>query len=271
MKPVFVVSDVHLGAVPASTEREFRTFLDYALANASSLVINGDLFDVWVPSSRFVHRAYVRVIAQLANMTESGFPVLFVGGNHDAREYMGEVLAEDAGVQVLTDPARLQLGRFRALVAHGDGAREAGGEYSKENAMLRSLLRVRALRTLAEHLLPLEWVHARASRWSRVPGIVARQQQGQGTGPKHDAPRVEEWSRTLLQRSGDIDLVLAGHSHLPARVEVFPTRFYVNTGDWIEHMSYAVLPAVTGPPELRTWPSHDALIAPSALRGVTVG
>ena len=43
-KPVFVVSDVHLGAVPASTERAFRDFLDYAVDSASSLVINGDLF-----------------------------------------------------------------------------------------------------------------------------------------------------------------------------------------------------------------------------------
>jgi UDP-2,3-diacylglucosamine hydrolase len=269
-KPVFVVSDVHVGAVPASTERAFRDFLDYAVDSASSLVINGDLFDVWVPSSRFVHRAYVRVISKLADMTESGFPVSFVGGNHDAEEYIGDVLAEDAGVQVLSDPARVQLGRFRALLAHGDGARESGGQYAKENAALRRLLRVPVLRVLAEHLLPLEWVHERASRWSRVPGIVARQQRGQGTGPKYDAPRLEAWARAILQRSADVDVVLAGHSHLPACIEVFPDRFYVNTGDWIEHMSYSVLPSASGPPELRTWPSREALVSLRAQEGATV-
>ena len=270
-KPVLVVSDVHLGAVPASTERAFRDFLDYAVDSASSLVINGDLFDVWVPSSRFVLRAYVRVIAQLTDMTESGFPVLFVGGNHDAAEYLGDVLTEDAGLKMLPDPARLQLGRFRALVAHGDGARESGAPYSKENATLRRLLRVPALRTLAERLLPLDWVHERASRLSRVPGIVARQQRGQGTGSKHDAPRLEAWARAILQRSADVDVVLAGHSHLPACIEVFPGRFYVNTGDWIEHMSYCVLPSTSGPPELRTWPSREALNSAGVLTGVTVG
>lgn len=43
-----VVSDMHLGAVPASTEACFRRFLEYARENASGLLINGDLFEFGV-------------------------------------------------------------------------------------------------------------------------------------------------------------------------------------------------------------------------------
>ena len=44
-KPVYVVSDTHLGAVTRETERAFRGFLDHVAREAASLLINGDLFD----------------------------------------------------------------------------------------------------------------------------------------------------------------------------------------------------------------------------------
>jgi UDP-2,3-diacylglucosamine hydrolase len=259
-KPFFVVSDVHLGAVPAETERSFRAFLDFASANASGLLINGDLFDVWVPSARFVMRGYVRVLARLAELTEAGFPVYFVGGNHDAAEYGGIVLEQDTGLRLLSDPSRIQLGAFNALVVHGDGVSSPKERYSKENGLLRRLLRIDSLRTLAERVLPADWLYKVASRWSRVPDIVARQERGDGTGPKPNAGKLEAWALRELERSPDINLVLAGHSHLPAWREVERGRYYVNTGDWIEHMTYAVLRAEEGPPELHRWPTHELLM-----------
>jgi UDP-2,3-diacylglucosamine hydrolase len=273
-KPFLVVSDVHLGAVPSRTEQAFRAFLDFASNHASGLLINGDLFDVWVPSSRFVMRGYVRVLAALADLTEAGFPIYFVGGNHDAAEYGGSVLEQDCGIRVFPDPSRLQLGAYRALVVHGDGVGAAGSQYEKENRGLRRLLRINWLRAFTERVLPLDWLYGRASRWSRVPGIVARHERGEGTGPKSDAERLEAWAVQQLKNSKDVDLVLAGHSHLPAWREAESGRYYVNTGDWIEHMTYAVLSAEAGPPLLRRWPSHEVLfprevVAPSSDAGVT--
>ena len=259
--PIFVVSDVHIGAITRPNERSFRTFLDYAAREASALVINGDLFDIWIPSRRFVLRNYVRVLAKLAELTESKFPVYFVGGNHDALEYGGTVLREDTGVTLLDDPSDMRLGPFRVLLVHGDGVGgSAQREYRKENRVLRTLLRVSALRSAAEHLLPADWLHARASRWSRVPEVVARHERGEGTGPKPLAPLIERWARDELRRRPDVDILLAGHSHLPAWVEIEPERFYLNTGDWIEHMTYGVLPPTKKRPEIRRWPSNELVL-----------
>src|SRR5690606_42068249 len=44
-RPFLIVSDTHLGAVPESTERAFRRFLEQEASGASGLLINGDLFD----------------------------------------------------------------------------------------------------------------------------------------------------------------------------------------------------------------------------------
>ena len=230
-KPILVASDVHVGAVPPTTERAFRAFLDYASEEASALMINGDLFDVWVPSRRFVLRPYIRVIAKLAEVVERGLKVYFVGGNHDALEYSETVLREDAGVTVLDDPARIQLGAFSSLVAHGDAVRSLGNSYRKEHPVLRGLLRSHRARAIAERLLPEDWLYDRVASWLRVPGIAARHERGEGTGPKRDAPRVEAWAREQLKRFPDIDLVLVGHSHMPVWLEVEPGRFYLNTGD----------------------------------------
>lgn len=264
-RPFLVVSDIHIGAVSAGTERAFRAFLRYAGETAAGLVVNGDLFDVWIPSRRFVLRPYVRVLAQLAELVEQGLPVYFVGGNHDALEYSEPVLREDVGVTVLGDPARLELGPFSALVAHGDGVGPMSGPYRKENAALRWLLRRAGVRSLVARLASEDWLYERVSGWSRVPGMVARQSRGEGTGPKPDAHRVESWAREQLRQFPDIDLVLSGHAHLPAWAEVEPGRFYINTGDWIEHMSYAWLPADRSAPEIRRWPDHAVIMPPQRI------
>jgi UDP-2,3-diacylglucosamine pyrophosphatase LpxH len=77
---------------------------------------------------------------------------------------------------------------------------------------------------------------------------------------------VERWALDQLRKSPDVDLVLMGHSHLPAWIEVEPGRFYLNTGDWIEHMTYAVLPADKSTPTIRRWPDHG-LVMPERAQG----
>jgi len=73
-----------------------------------------------------------------------------------------------------------------------------------------------------------------------------------------------------MRRDPSIDVVLAGHSHLPALIEVEANRYYVNTGDWISHMTYAVLRANGGPPEIRRWPDRVIYSAGDAARGAAL-
>lgn len=251
-KPFLVVSDLHLGAVPRETELAFRSFLRYAAAEASGLLINGDLFDVWLASRHFVVRDHVRVLAAIADVVDSGVPVYFVGGNHDALEFGGPMLRDDLGVTILEEPASLVLGSYRALVIHGDGVRATGSGYHKRHPILRS----RVFRWLTQRLVHLDRIYDGIARWSGTKLYVQRQLRGEDTGPKPYVPLIEMWATRALREKPDIDVVLAGHSHLPALVEVEPKRYYLNTGDWISHMTYGVLPAAGGEPGLRRWPER---------------
>lgn len=259
-KPFLIVSDLHLGAVPAATERAFREFLRYAAAEASGLLINGDLFDVWVASRHFVVREHVRVLAAIGDVVDAGVPVYFVGGNHDALEYGGSVFRDDLGVITLEEPAQVVLGAYRTLVIHGDGVWAGQIDYRKRHPILRS----RAFRWIAQRLVHLDRIYDAIARWSATKEVVARHLRGEDTGLKPYAPVLQEWATAELRARNDIDLVLAGHSHLPAHVEVEPGRYYVNTGDWISHMTYGVLPAAGGPPELRRWPDRAPYLAGQA-------
>ncbi len=264
----YVVSDVHLGAVPSATERAFRGFLAHVAGAAAGLLINGDLFDVWLATRRFVPRPHVRVLAAVADVVEAGVPVAFVGGNHDAHEFGGDMLRDDLGVTLLEEPARLTVGGRRALVIHGDGVwPEPRGypAYRKRHPVLRS----RAFRAAAQRLAHVDRIYDRVAAWSATREFAARHARGEGTGPKPAAAPIEAWARAALRAEPDVHLVLAGHSHLPVLAEVAAGRYYVNTGDWIEHLTYGVLPSDGGPPEIRRWP--DQAVVHAADRPAVAG
>lgn len=261
-KPFLVVSDIHLGAVPSSTEQAFRDFLQYAKDEASGLLINGDLFDVWLASRHFVVRDHIRVLAAIADIADAGIPVYFVGGNHDALEFGGEVLRDDLGVTLLKEPARIRLGSYDAVVVHGDGVDVAAPAYEKRHPILRS----RWFRWMVQRVLHLDTIYEQVVKTSGTRRIVERHLRGESTGPKPYAARIEQWARGALANDPTVEIVLAGHSHLPAKIEIENGRFYVNSGDWISHMTYVSLPADHGAPELRCWPNHVTYVTGGEMR-----
>ena len=66
--PCYIISDAHLGAAPAETERQVLRFLRSLEGRAKSLVVNGDLFDFWFEWKTVVPRRAVRAVAALAEL-----------------------------------------------------------------------------------------------------------------------------------------------------------------------------------------------------------
>ena len=250
-KPFLVVSDVHLGAVPASTEASFRRFLDYARENASGLLINGDLFEFGVAYRSVIPSKHYRVLAKLADLVDAGVPVYFTGGNHDHVEWGGHAL-EDAGVTIIEDRTVMELAGRRALVSHGDNA--CRGRPAIERRLGRSRVFVALIRSIHPDLLARVQPYTTSTRRQ-----VRRAAAGLGGGPKGHAGEIEAWAREELRRNPGIDLVLAGHSHLPTRVEVSNGRYYLNAGDWITHCTYLEIPDDGSPPAIRKWSDEEAI------------
>jgi UDP-2,3-diacylglucosamine hydrolase len=240
-KPAYVVSDLHLGAVPAATERAFRDFLRHVADHASELLINGDLFDFWFEYRSVIQGKHFRVLAALAELREAGLPIRFLGGNHDA--WGGPFLSDEVGIELLTEGAEIRIGRWNALVVHGDGLGRGDIGYR----ILKRVVRGRVATRMFGILHP--------DFGARLARFVSQTESKHGTPHLANAGRsaeLREWAIGELARRPTVDVVLAGHTHTPLVEEVESGRYYVNTGDWINHFTYVTLP-VDGPPRLEKW------------------
>jgi len=240
-QPAYVVSDIHLGGVPATTERAFRNFLRHVASHASELLINGDLFDFWFEYRSVIQSQHYRVLAALTDVCEAGVRIRFLGGNHDA--WGGDFLRERVGIEILREGDVIELGGRRTLVVHGDGLGRGDLGYRILKRVIRSPISIGVFRALHPDL------------GSRVASMVSMTEGKHGTPDMANAGRaaeVREWAVDRLRETPDLDLVLAGHTHTPLVDEVEPGRYYVNTGDWINHFTYLTLP-MGGAPVLRRW------------------
>jgi len=242
-KPVYVVSDTHLGAVPRETERAFRGFLRHVARDAAALLINGDLFDFWFEYRHVILREHFRVVAALADVVDAGVKVWFVGGNHDA--WAGSFLRDEVGMEVLDGPVEMTLAGRRTLVAHGDGLGKGDFKYRALKAVIRHPLSVGAFRVLHPDL---------GRRIANRASSTEHKADGRDPTQGGRAAFIRHWAEEQLHADPGLQLVLAGHSHAAEQVEVAPGRWYVNSGDWLHAYNYVVLDAAGGPPEPRVWP-----------------
>jgi UDP-2,3-diacylglucosamine hydrolase len=240
-KPVYVVSDTHLGAISQERERAFLRWLQHVGDAASQLIVNGDLFDFWFEYRSVVPRGHTRVLGALAALVDAGIPVRFIGGNHDW--WGGTFLEDEIGLSVHRDPVTLELAGRRTFIAHGDGLGAGDVGYR----MLKVLLRGRLTRW------GFRWLHPDVGAWVAGHVSVTRDLDGRTTeSQKRRSAHLEAYARDKLRADPELDLIVLGHTHLPRLLEVEPDRFYVNAGDWVKHNSYLVL-TEGQPPRLEEW------------------
>jgi UDP-2,3-diacylglucosamine hydrolase len=214
--PVLVFGDSHLGIAPPDAERDLLRLLREVPTRARSLVIMGDLFDFWFSWRHVMPRTGFRVLAALTDLREAGIPVVWIGGNHDC--WGGETLQELTGAHYTLDPWHGQLGAWRTTLTHGDGLREVEDRpYRRLRRVLRHPLAIRAYGWLhPNHATALALRSSHTSRHRRASD------EGRG---------LEEVAASWMQAPGDPELVIFGHSHVPALTRA-GRGIYANAGAW---------------------------------------
>lgn len=239
-KPDYIVSDIHLGAVPRETERAFLSFVEHVGAHARSLLIPGDLFDFWFEWGDVIPGEHFRVLAALSALVDAGIPVSMVGGNHDA--WGGRFLRERVGIALTNGMLRTTLGDRAALVAHGDGVGRGDLKYRALKAVIRGRGAIAGFRALHPEL------GLRLAR--RVSSTEAKADEDAAS--KGRSRYIEAWAVEMLRAEPSLALVVCGHSHVPTMVEVGPGRYYLNSGDWVRNFTYVTV-APGEAPVLRRW------------------
>jgi UDP-2,3-diacylglucosamine hydrolase len=233
-----VVQDAHLGVCPAEVEEAFLDFLEAVPTLGDGLLINGDLFDFFFAWGRVVPRGSVRMAAALQQL-RARVPIAMTGGNHDR---WGGTFWQELGIEFSPLGLPLQVGYRKALAIHGDGITERHWS-------------ARALYHLTKNPVVLglfRWIHP-----DLAMKITDRMQHGLGNTVIDPAildaaaGRQEMWARAALAADPTLGLIIMGHTHRPACVDVAPGRTYLNPGAWVDGLKYAVVTGTAA--ELRTF------------------
>lgn len=224
--PCYIFSDAHLDARTPGREHSVASFLTRLRGRAGSVLVNGDLFDFWFEWRRVIPRGHVRVLAALAALCDAGIPVLMIGGNHDC--WGGEVLTRDIGIAFQLGAYDGELGGWRAWVEHGDGLRPIEDRtYRRLRHVLRSQLAIRAFRALHP-----DWASALASGSSGASRAHRARDGGAG---------LRRIALERLERDPATELVVFGHSHVPALERASTGGVYANPGAWLDAPRYLVV------------------------------
>jgi len=229
-KPTVIISDLHLGAVPETVHQSFVRFARRWLGQAEMLLINGDLFDFWCEFRTVVPSEHFHTLRVLADLRDSGVRLILIGGNHDA--WGGPFLEKKVGIELAHGPVEIEIAGRHALVAHGDGLGPGDAGYKVLKFVLRSRPVCRAMR----------WVHPDlacgiAQRVTRTPH---RHEHGFERAQER-AQVLETYAVELLEQRPELDMVVFGHCHTPIVKQVGDGRYYVNSGDWVNHKTYTVV------------------------------
>jgi UDP-2,3-diacylglucosamine hydrolase len=224
-----VVSDAHLGAAPRENEAALLKFLGRIPDLAPDLLINGDLFDFWFEYDTVVLSRHFKVLRVLSDLVDAGIRIRMLGGNHDS--WGGAFLEHEIGIELLEGPIIVDLGGRRAYVAHGDGL--GGGDWSYR--VLKAVIRSRLARAAFRQIHP-DWS-------ARLIRLVSRTESRHGSpsDPSSEmrAGSLRTFAESLLSSDPALDLVVFGHCHRPELLEVEPGRYYLNSGDWLHHCTWA--------------------------------
>lgn len=215
-----IISDVHLGTPDARPDR----LLDFlASIHCETLILNGDLLDIWQMQRRrwCWSAAKSELFRQLGALVEAGTRVAYVPGNHDdcLRAFVGQAFA---GVSIHREMRLTLADGRRALVMHGD-------EFDDEIA---PSLAARCLGDLGYAcLLRLDRLGRRLGGPDRH-GRLVRAIKTRVPGAMAHVARFEAAAFAHARREG-VDVIVCGHIHHASLRECDGVT-YANSGDWVE-------------------------------------
>lgn len=232
-KKIYFLSDFHLGA-PNATESRLRenkivSFLQEIRKDAAVIFIVGDIFDFWYEYRTVVPKGYVRLLGELASITDAGIPIHFFVGNHDM--WMKTYFQEELGIPVYFEEKEFEFNNIPFLVAHGDGLGPGDHGYK----FLKKIFRNPVCQWLFGILPPAIGMGI-ANYSSRSSRAVTGTNDGTFLGEENEW--LISYCKETLQRKNYKYLVF-GHRHLPIDFRFENGSRYINLGDWIRYYSYA--------------------------------
>ncbi|KAB2814478.1 UDP-2,3-diacylglucosamine diphosphatase [Phaeocystidibacter luteus] len=219
-----VISDVHLGTFGCHA-KELHQYL--RSIKPKTLVLNGDIIDIWNFRKRYFPKSHMRVLKRLLHMASKGTEIYYLTGNHD--ELLRKFADYDLGNIHLRNKLVMDLDGKKAWMFHGD-IFDASIQNAKWIAKLGGwgydllILMNRAMNFLLEKM-----GREKYSLSKKIKNSV-----------KKAVKFISDFEDTAATLAVDqkYDYVICGHIHQPQMREVETKNgktMYLNSGDWVEN------------------------------------
>ncbi len=221
-----IVSDVHLGAFGCHA----KELLKYLRSiNPKTLILNGDIVDIWQFRKRYFPKSHLMVIRHLTGLIAKGTRVIYITGNHD--ELMRKFVKFNMGSFKLINKLLLDLHGQKAWIFHGD-VFDITMQHSKWLAKFGSIGydQLILLNSFANFIL---------TRLGRPKISFSRR-------IKHSVKRAVSYINKFEETAAGIAIskgyafVICGHIHQPEIRTIRNQKgsvTYLNSGDWVENLS----------------------------------
>ncbi|MCK9181467.1 MAG: UDP-2,3-diacylglucosamine diphosphatase [Fibrobacteraceae bacterium] len=227
-KPVYFISDAHLGVDPAGAiphrEELLVNFLKSLKGASSILFIVGDLFEFWYEYRYYIVRGHFPLFRALADLVDSGTEVHYLAGNHDFA--LSDFFPKELGVAVHKTYVCEVQGR-RIFLMHGDGIPKSDSGYR-----------------FARHIIDAPWARSLFRKIHPDLGMKIARSVGRNSRKLGESRPIiiEEYlaAASRKMRENNCDLCVHGHHHLSGLWKV-PEGEVASPGQWLFRLEYAKL------------------------------
>jgi len=221
-----VLSDLHLGTSGCQAV-ELLKYLKSI--KPKTLILNGDIIDIWQFKKRYFPKAHLKVIKHLMGLASDRCTVYYITGNHDEmfRKFSGMKIGK---LRIIND-LKLELNGKTAWFFHGD-IFDVVMQYSKWLSKLGAV-----------GYDSLIWLNTKINWIGRLfkfePVSFSKKIKASVKGAVKFINAFEETAAVIAARKG-IDTIVCGHIHHPEmRTIHVEDRIinYRNSGDGIENLT----------------------------------
>jgi UDP-2,3-diacylglucosamine pyrophosphatase LpxH len=221
-----VLSDIHLGTSGCQAV-ELLKYLKSI--KPRTLILNGDIIDIWQFKKRFFPKAHLKVIKHLIGLASDRCTVYYITGNHDEmfRKFNGMKIGK---LRILND-LKLELNGQITWFFHGD-IFDVVMQYSKWLSKLGAI-----------GYDSLIWLNTKVNWLGRKlnfePVSFSKRIKESVKGAVKYINAFEDSAAIVAARKG-IGSIVCGHIHHPEMRQIQvgnQTVSYLNSGDWIENLT----------------------------------
>ena len=221
-----IISDVHLGTF-GSHAKELYNYL--SSIKPKTLVLNGDIIDVWQFRKSYFPKAHLKVIQKIISFASKGTKVHYITGNHD--EMLRKFSDMNLGNFALVDKLVLDLDDKKAWIFHGD-VFDSSVQHAKWIAKLGGL-------GYDYLILSNRFVNWCLSKIGREPYSFSKKIKA---SVKKAVKHISDFEKTATELAieNKYDYVICGHIHEPKMVYKETkngSTLYLNSGDWVENLT----------------------------------